>query len=99
MSDRRPTSDPTAIDATGQHRQPPLMAGPVTTNSARQGTPGRRVLYILIAALLLGAIYVIGMQIWAATEPTPPAGMIENGEAAPKSDRLRPVLLRTGVVV
>ena len=32
---------------------------------------------ILIAGLALGAIYLIGLQIWTASEPTPPAGMIE----------------------
>ena len=42
---------------------------PISAMAARQGTRGRRVLYVLVASLLLSAAYLIGLQIWAGSEP------------------------------
>ncbi len=50
---------------------------PISGRTARQGSPGRPILYVLVAALILSAIYLVATQVWTASEPTPPAGMIE----------------------
>jgi hypothetical protein len=47
-----------------------------TATEARQGSLGRRVLYVLIGGLVLGAIYLIGTQIWNLSE-NPPAEPVD----------------------
>ncbi len=53
----------------------------VTPAEARQGGLGRPVLMVLVAALILGAIYVLATTLWAVDEQLPPSG-----EVAPVSE-------------
>lgn len=41
-----------------------------TGAEARQGFLGRPVLYVLVAGLALALLFVVGTQIWSATEET-----------------------------
>lgn len=47
---------------------------------ARQGGTGRPILYVLIAALILGGFYLMGTTFWAANEGQPPPGQIASTE-------------------
>jgi hypothetical protein len=49
---------------------------------ARQGWSGRPILWVLIAGLILGAIYLVVTQFWAADEVSD----IPAGEVAPAGD-------------
>lgn len=57
----------------------------VTPAEARQGGLGRPVLMVLVAALVLGAIYVLATTLWAVDEQLPPSG-----EVAPVNERVTP---------
>lgn len=52
-----------------------------TAVEARQGWLDRPILVVLIAGLVLAAIFVIAMQIWSGTEDLPPAGQIQDTPA------------------
>lgn len=55
-----------------------------TGSEARQASVGRPVLYVLIGGLILAAIYLIGTQIWSATEEDSEApGALVEEEANP----------------
>lgn len=47
-----------------------------TATEARQGVAGRPVLWVLIGGLALGALYIIGTQIWNASEDLPDEGAV-----------------------
>jgi hypothetical protein len=53
----------------------------VTPAEARQGRLGRPVLMVLVAGLILGAVYVLATTFWAVDENLPPSG-----EVAPVAD-------------
>jgi hypothetical protein len=57
----------------------------VSAPRARQGSQGRQVLYILIGALILGAIYVLGSTFFASRQSTVPPGT-----TAPVTDQRAP---------
>ncbi len=60
---------------------------PLTGPQARQGRLGRPVLVVLVASLVLVAIYVVGLMLWVAsdtvqqstTEPNRPAASTGTG--------------------
>ncbi len=50
-----------------------------TGAEARQGFLGRPILYVLIGGLALALVFIVGTQIWSATEDTatePPIGEV-----------------------
>lgn len=53
-----------------------------TAVEARQGWLDRPMLVVLIAGLILAALFVIGMNIWSGSEDLPPAGQIDDTPAA-----------------
>ena len=54
-----------------------------TGAEARQGSLGRRVFYVLIAGLVLAGLFLLGTQIWTASEPLPEDGAIGNEVSGP----------------
>jgi hypothetical protein len=50
---------------------------------ARQGGLGRPVLYVLVAALILGAFYLMGTTFWASNETNIPGGQISTTQSQP----------------
>jgi hypothetical protein len=52
-----------------------------TAVEARQGWLDRPMLVVLIAGLVLAAIFVVAMNIWSDSEDLPPAGQIEDSPA------------------
>jgi len=61
------------IRPVGDIDQPAEIISPV---EARQGRLGRPVLMVLIAGLILGAIYVLATTFWAVDEELPPSGEV-----------------------
>lgn len=66
-------------------RAPELRSQPRPTDEhatavqARQGFRGRRVLYVLVAALLLCGLYLAGMLTWSGSGPSPQTGVQHQG--------------------
>lgn len=54
-----------------------------TATESRQGLLDRPILIVLIAGLILAAIFVVATQIWSASEETPDAGLIADQVADP----------------
>lgn len=59
------------------------MARIETENEVRQGPPGKPVLYVLIGALALAAVYLVGTMIWAGSTapPDPERGTVTTPSA------------------
>jgi hypothetical protein len=67
--------------AVGDFDQPTEV---VTPSEARQGRLGWPVLMVLVAGLILGAVYVLGTTFWAVDENLPRSGEVAPvAEAAP----------------
>jgi len=77
-------------DLRGLNRPDPATLGPdsvipvqhtETAVEARQGWLDRPMLVVLIAGLILAAIFVVAMNIWSGSEDLPPAGQIDDSPA------------------
>lgn len=62
-------------------RPDPARRHTETATEARQASYGRPVLYVLLGGLILGALYLIGTQIWSGSEELPEGAGV--GETIP----------------
>ena len=85
---RRWEKEPDVVGLAGRDelvdsRDPPIpVQHTETAVEARQGWLDRPMLVVLIAGLILAAIFVIAMNIWSGSEDLPPAGQIDDTPAA-----------------
>lgn len=59
------------------------MTKVVEDDRARQAHPGRPVLYVLVASLILAGVYLVAMMGWSGVESPPATGQTQSQPASP----------------